>query len=59
MTLYIVGLIMVAVAVAHEFTQTLGWAVLGAGLMLQAVFVGISDYILDYLDQRKEASRDE
>ena len=55
MILYIVGLIIVAVAVGHEFTQTLGWAVLGAGLMLQAVFSGI----LDYLDQRMETNRDE
>jgi hypothetical protein len=52
---YIIGLIIVAMAVGHEFTRTAGWAMLGAGLILQAVSVGI----LDYLDQRMEASRDE
>lgn len=50
MPLYLIGLIIVSIALGQQYDQSVGWLVLGTGLMLAGVFTGF----LNYLDDRKK-----
>jgi hypothetical protein len=52
--MYLIGLIIVAIAIGHRYEQVDGWLVLGGGMIVYSVLVGLYDTILVYIKRLKQ-----